>query len=128
MRRVGVVAWLAKGLITPADHDRLFGSQKNRETNDVEDPSSVVWAEIDPSGWAYNAVMDMPSAVRSWACNRDDGDPAAPFCATLTVGENVIAAGRGANEVSAYAALVAALDRQGIQDSGVLAMQALMRR
>ena len=72
--------------------------------------------------------MDTQSAVRSWSCNRDDKDPVAPFCAMLTVGENVIAAGRGADEVSAYAALVAALDRQGIQDSGVLGMQALMRR
>ena len=72
--------------------------------------------------------MDTQSAVRSWACNRDDGDPAAPFCATLTVGEIVIASGRGTDEVGAYATLVAALDRQGVQDSGVLGMQALMRR
>ena len=72
--------------------------------------------------------MDTQSPVRSWSCNRDDKDPDAPFCATLAVGEILIAEGCGADEVSAYAALVAALDRQGIHDSGVLGMQALMRR
>ena len=65
---------------------------------------------------------------RSWICERDEKDLAEPFCARLTIGDELIASGRGVDEVMAYAALVNTLDRQGITDGHVLGMQALMRR
>jgi hypothetical protein len=66
--------------------------------------------------------------ARTWVCERDDNEPDSPFCAKLLIGEEVIASGRGVDEVAAYGALVAALDRQGIRDGNVLGMHDLMRR
>ena len=61
--------------------------------------------------------------MRTWACERDDNDAAAPFFATLMIGEQLIASGHGVDEVTAYAALVDDLDRQGIADGSVLGME-----
>jgi hypothetical protein len=72
--------------------------------------------------------MGNATNVRTWTCERDDQDPAAPFIAMLRIGDELIASGRGAEEVAAYAALVDALDRQGVSDGQVLGMQDLMRR
>jgi len=66
--------------------------------------------------------------VRTWTCDRDDSDPAAPFVAVLRIGDQVIASGRGVDEVAAYTAFVDALDAQGVSDGNVLRMQDLMRR
>ena len=71
--------------------------------------------------------MVAPPGSRTWTCERDDEDPAAPFIAMLKINDEVIASGRGADEVAAYAALVNALDQNGIADGHVLGMQDLMR-
>jgi hypothetical protein len=66
--------------------------------------------------------------VRTWACHRDETDPDAPYSATLTIGKDTIALGRGISEVDAYATLIDVLARKGLADDRVLGMQELMRR
>jgi hypothetical protein len=72
--------------------------------------------------------MPEQRGIRSWTCDRDPTNPHAPYCTTLSIGDETIASGRGINEVDAYAALIDVLSQQGIADGRILGMQELMRR
>jgi hypothetical protein len=65
--------------------------------------------------------------VKTWFCERDERDPAAPFCATLLVDDQPVASGRGADEMSAFAQLADVLGEQGIAEGRVLGLETLMR-
>jgi hypothetical protein len=68
--------------------------------------------------------MAEPAASRAWVCERDDRDPAAPFQATLLIGDEPVASARGVDEVTAFARLAEAV----AADGRVLGMVRLMRR
>jgi hypothetical protein len=72
--------------------------------------------------------MPEQRGIRSWTCDRDSTTPHAPYCATLSIGDETIASPRGINDVDAYAALIDVLSQQGIADGRILGMQELMRR
>jgi hypothetical protein len=68
--------------------------------------------------------MAEPAASRTWVCERDDRDPAAPSHASLLIGDEPVASARGVDEVSAFARLAEDVGADG----RVLGMVGLMRR
>ena len=66
--------------------------------------------------------------MKTWLCERDDQETAAPFCATLVIDDRPVASGRGASEMTAFARLADVLAARGMADGRVLGLQALMRQ